>query len=177
MDEKTTRKVMMKYFESKGMKPIPQKGAGPDILIKGMAIEVKGSGHKVKRMLRQVLSYAYKYSKVALAIPADCLTYDELIQLEKLCKALHGAGKQDFELYVVATSTKNTTTFYVYKFPYPMHPCMFAHILIPNDVVLEEEDSLETAHEKCEPLINWKSTEMTMKRLQKPWYGATTIEI
>jgi len=177
MEEKTTRAVMMKYFESKGMKPIQQKGAGPDILIDGMAIEVKGSGHKVKRMLRQVLSYTYKYSKVALALPVNGLTYDELAQLQKLCKMLYVIGKRDFELYIIASSAKNAKTFYVYNLSLGMYPCNFAWVIMPPDVVLNAEDSLETALKKFEPLVNWKSTELIIKRFQIPWHGATTIKI
>lgn len=81
MNEKTVRTVMIRCLKSKGIKPISSRGAGPDLLINGKAVEVN-----FNRMLKQVVDYDFKYSDIGLALPPDGLNLKRVLQLEELFK-------------------------------------------------------------------------------------------
>jgi len=171
MDEEKVRKVMIEYFKSKGMKPNPQRGAGPDILIDGMAVETKGSRYEFQRMLKQLVSYAYKYSEVSLALPVDGLTFERASQLEILCFYLMTAGRKGFDLYIVFVLDQNRRTYGVFKcirktlfgrLPFVISGNLFQPAIFP---VLSNEDTLEIAIKKLEPLILWNPVETAEKKL------------
>ena len=115
MEEKTVVRVMIKYFESKGLKAIRQKGAGVDLHIYGKTekVEVKGSGLKFDRMLRQLLDYAYKHTNVSLALPFDGLTIKEAHQLRILNYLLIDAKRKGLKVYVIAPHPKRMNNFCV----------------------------------------------------------------
>lgn len=167
MDEDTTRKVMIKYFESKGMKPIEQKGAGPDILINGTAVEVKGSRYNVKRMLKQIADYAYKYSQVALALPFDGLSLVMAWQTDALGRWLVEAGRKGFDVYIIS-SAQNNKSFYVFKCYRDSNMSVALSNLfhlMPSSPI-EEEDTLNTFLEKVEHSINCKPIETVRKKFE-----------
>jgi len=116
MKEETVRLIMIKYFESKIMKAIPQRGAGPDLLIDGKAVEVKGSRFKFDRMLRQLLDYAYKYSDVSLALPFDGLTIQKAHKLSCFDEMIKHAKGKGLKVYIVAPHPKDTDLFCVREF-------------------------------------------------------------
>ena len=115
MKERTMRRVMIKYFDSKGIKAIASRGAGPDILIDGKAVEVKGSRYDFDRMLRQLVDYAYKYSDLALALPFDGLTLKKAQQLSNLVDLIKEARDIILKVYVVAPDALHSNLFYVRK--------------------------------------------------------------
>lgn len=111
---------MIRYFASKGIKVVPSRGAGPDLLIDGKAVEVKGSKYDFDRMLRQLLDYAYKYSDVALALPFDGLTIMKAHQLTALNGLIKEARNILLKVYVVAPDPSgHNDVFYVREFEEP----------------------------------------------------------
>lgn len=113
MEEKTVVRVIIKYFESKGIKVIRQRGAGADLFIDGKAVEVKGSRFKFDRMLRQLLDYAYKHTDVSLVLPFDGLTIKEAHQLDAFDKMIKDAKGKGLRVYVVAPHPERMNEFCV----------------------------------------------------------------
>lgn len=115
MKEDTVRKVMAKYFTSKGIKIIPQRGAGPDFHIEGegKVVEVKGSKYDFERMLRQLWDYAFKFVDVSLALPYDGLTLKKAQQLVGLTYLVEDAKDIRMKAYVVAPDPEQNNVFYV----------------------------------------------------------------
>lgn len=155
MDEETTRKVMIKYFQSMGLNPNPQRGAGPDIMIDGTAIEVKGTRYDVRRLLNQIVDYTYKHKRVGVALPIDGLNLEIVQQIETLCfNFTHGIGKI-LDLYVVFDSP-NHNTFYV-------HECTSATGIISlgmffriGGILLNKKDTLTTAKQKLDVVFSYE---------------------
>ena len=116
MKEKTMRQVMIKYFASKGIKVIPSRGAGPDLIIDGKAVEVKGSRIDFERMLKQLLDYAYKYSDLYLALPFDGLNLKRAEQLNALASLIEHARDIRLKVYVVAPDSSHKNAFYVREY-------------------------------------------------------------
>ena len=82
---------MAKYFQTKQIKVIPTRGAGPDFSYGGKAIEIKGSGVKGARFnlsISQYMKYAFKYSDLEIALPIDILNAENLIKLDLLCRII-----------------------------------------------------------------------------------------
>jgi len=116
MKEETMRKVMIGYFKSKSIEVIPQRGAGPDLHMKGKGVvEVKGSKYDFAKMLRQLTDYAMKHSEVALALPYDGLTFERVSQLMMLSFLIDEIDSK-FTLYVVASAPEGDNFFYVQHF-------------------------------------------------------------
>lgn len=116
MKEETMRLVMIKYFQSKSIEAIPQRGAGPDLHIKGKGVvEVKGSKYDFAKMLRQLADYAMKNPEVALALPYDGLNFDRVHQLTVLSFLIEQIDSK-FTLYVVASAPEGNNFFYVQHF-------------------------------------------------------------
>lgn len=105
MEEKTVKRIMSKYFEIKKIKAIPTRGAGPDFLEAGKAIEVKGSGVKGARFnvaISQYAKYAFKYSDLEVAVPIDVLSADNLIKFTLLCRIVWEALQKYIKTYLIA---------------------------------------------------------------------------
>lgn len=117
MKEKTVRLIMIKYFDSKGIKVRPSRGAGPDLTIDGKAVEVKGSKIDFDRMLRQLLDYAYRFSDLALALPFDGLTLKRITQLRIFGDLIQEARKISLKVYMIAPHPEQKNLFYVYDSP------------------------------------------------------------
>ena len=169
MDEETTRKVMMKYFDLKGMKPIAQRGAGPDILIDGTAIETKGSPlnrFEVKRMLTQITEYAYEYKRTGLALPIDGLNIEIAHQLDTLHAQLQYAGREPFFLYVLFDVSDKT--FYICELNLPTGGIVVSHFLDGSvKRFLSQSDTIATALENLEPLFNYDTAKWARERFQE----------
>ena len=147
MDEDTICKIMKKYFESKGMKPIRSKGAGPDFLMDGKAIEVKGSRvrNDFHRMIRQLADYAKKFTMVELALPFDGLNLKQAEQLGKLFFMIENAKGFWFKLYVVVDNPSKKNSFFVkeYKAPHLVQSDMSFEIPYPKPTVSTLDVSFE----------------------------------
>ena len=105
MEEKTVRKIMSKYFEIKKIKAIPTRGAGPDFIEAGKAIEVKGSGvrgARFNRAISQYAKYAFKYSDLEVAFPIDVLSPDNLIKFTLLCRIVWEVLHKYIKTYLIA---------------------------------------------------------------------------
>src|SRR3990170_4735292 len=102
MEEKLVRVVMTKYFALKGIKVVFSRGSGPDLLIDGKAVEVKGSRYDFDRMLRQLVDYACKYSDITLALPFDGLTLKQSLQLGSLAQMIEDARNIRLKVFVLA---------------------------------------------------------------------------
>jgi hypothetical protein len=120
MKEETVRKVMRKYFASKDIKIIPQRGAGPDFHIEGegKVVEVKGSKYDFERMLRQLWDYAFKFVDVSLALPYDGLTLRKTQQLIGLSRLIEDAKDIRLRVYMVAPDPEQNNVFYIREFKY-----------------------------------------------------------
>lgn len=104
MEEKTVRKIMSKYFKMKKRNAIPTRGAGPDFLEAGKAIEVKGSGVKGSRFndaTSQFAKYAFKYSDLEVAFPIDVLTANNLIKFILLCRIVREVLLKHIRTYLI----------------------------------------------------------------------------
>lgn len=116
MREETMRLVMIKYFKFHSIDVIPQRGAGPDLHIKGKGVvEVKGSKYDFAKMLRQLIDYAMKHPEVTLALPYDGLTFERVQQLLMLSILIDKIDSK-FTLYVVAPAPEGNNFFYVKHF-------------------------------------------------------------
>lgn len=105
MEEKTVRKIMSKYFEVKKIKAIPTRGAGPDFLEAGKAIEVKGSGVKGARFnaaIYQFANYAFKYSDLEVAFPIDVLSANNIVKFTLLCRIVWEVLHKYIKTYLIA---------------------------------------------------------------------------
>lgn len=105
MEEKTVRKIMSKYFKIKKRNAIPTRGAGPDFLEAGKAIEVKGSGVKGSRFnkaIGQFANYAFKYSDLEVAFPIDLLTANNLIKFTLLCRIVWKVLSKRIKTHLIA---------------------------------------------------------------------------
>lgn len=120
MKEQTVRKVMIKYFASKGIKIIHENihAAGPDFHIEGegKVVEVKGSRYNFDRMLRQLWKYAFKFVDVSLALPYDGLTLKRAEQLSGLASLIEEATDFRLKVYLVAPKSQTDNTFFVGEF-------------------------------------------------------------
>jgi len=105
LEEKIVRKIMTKYFQTKQIKVIPTRGAGPDFSYGGKAIEIKGSGVKGARFnlaISQYIKYAFKYSDLEIALPIDILNAENLIKLDLLCRIVWQVLTKNIKTYLVA---------------------------------------------------------------------------
>jgi len=105
LKESEVRAVVRKYLERKptlreklqnlllrmfGVRPLPYlteqapSASGPDIILDGIAIEVKGSNIKVWQTVDQLARYLFSYKGLRLAVPLDAISYDLLACLEIL---------------------------------------------------------------------------------------------
>lgn len=84
MEEDIVKEVIKKFFKNRREIIIPQKGAGPDFLKEGIAIEAKGVEgitNNMPRSLEQITNYAFKYTKLELVFPIDGVTIRFLYSL------------------------------------------------------------------------------------------------
>jgi len=160
MKEKTMRLVMTKYFASKGIKVIPQSGAGPDLLIDGKAVEVKGSIFDFDRMLKQLIDYTFKYSDVALALPYDGLKIlKRANQLHGIALLIEEARDIRLKVYLVAPDTEHENLFYVREYKYASLIPTSMGIPHPLALGLKREDLDSTKDEALENLIKYSPVE------------------
>jgi hypothetical protein len=158
MKEETMRHVMINYFKSHRVEVIPQRGAGPDLHIKGeRVVEVKGSRYDFAKMLRQLTDYAMKNAEVALALPYDGLTFERVHKLSALASLIEMIGSK-LALYLVAPAPKDKDLFYV-----KLHksvPAIF--IVLGPDIVhlgLDPKDPTSTIGQAVENLISYTPSE------------------
>lgn len=177
MDEETTRKVMQKYFESKGLKPIPTRGAGPDFHLNGKAIEIKGS--KVKgnkndfhRMLRQLVDYARKYIAVELALPFDGLNIEQAYQLNDLFHMIETAKDIRLKIYLVVKNPTKENSFFVKEYKQPI--IITANMDFRQPYPRPTDFTLKEAVEK---LINYSPTEELKNSILGLDLDRTEVEI
>lgn len=84
MDEETARDLVASHLKVRGQRPILQKGPGPDILLDGTALEVKGSKFDRGDALKQFIRYAFAYRDLEVALPPDAVELKLLAQLKAL---------------------------------------------------------------------------------------------
>lgn len=78
------RKFLAKHFLKRREEFVEQKGAGPDFMKKGKAVEVKGSKFDQKKALKQLTNYIYKHAGIEFALPIDALTPDLIYGLRAI---------------------------------------------------------------------------------------------
>lgn len=88
MQEEIARKVLSAYLRQMGHKPVVTRGAGPDILYEGIAVEVKGSAFDLKNVLNQLTRYALTQATLEVCFPVDAVSIDLLKRLRCLESAL-----------------------------------------------------------------------------------------
>ncbi len=92
MIEDKVRTVIIQYLRQQDETFVPQKGAGPDIMREGVALEVKGSSFDVNEALKQLARYAFTYAGLEIAFPVDAITLNLLHGLYFLERALESKG-------------------------------------------------------------------------------------
>lgn len=90
MEEKRAREIVENYLRKAGVVFSAKKAteAGPDILIEGKAIEVKGSDLQEKETFKQLARYVAEYASLTFAFPLERLTLSLLYGLLCLEEAI-----------------------------------------------------------------------------------------
>ena len=116
MNENTVREIMARYFETKGIQAVRQKGSGPDFLEGGNAVELKGTASDFDRATRQFVNYILtsKYKGLTVAFPHDFLNAGKLCKFGIFCQAAL-AIDQAVPTYLLA---EDNSFYYVRKFDY-----------------------------------------------------------
>ena len=147
MREDTSKQVMSAYFELKGIRAVPSKGAGPDFIVEGKAVEVKGTKFDLERALKQCWDYAQKYIDVAIALPVDSFNLDRLWAFYNLSRIIKKVRDFPLKFYLIAESEKEKDRYYVreYKELYPFSVYdsgMYAH---DDFIETKPESTIESA--------------------------------
>jgi len=94
-------KIAERYFERQKIKPIRQK-TGPDFLLEGKAIEVKGSNSKFNYALSQFWDYTLKYRGLMTIFPTDFLsTPSRLFNFHLFCNLALSLAQRYIEVVLV----------------------------------------------------------------------------
>ena len=122
MDEQEVMDVMRKYFNKMredykkilnrlkfllDPKEYPVKiierhrEAGPDFIINGIAVEIKGSKLRIKGVIDQIIKYSYEYPEVRLVVPIEGLTFGLLSHLELLSSIMPNSFSYIYLVYKV----------------------------------------------------------------------------
>jgi len=107
MQEDIVRHAMLKYLEVQGKQPRrrARQASGPDILVEGTAIEVKGSPIDERSLLKQLAIYLHDFSMVELAIPSDAFSIALLYKIQALEQLSRKDGSErSIRLYFVAAT-------------------------------------------------------------------------
>ena len=77
MNEDVVKVVLLKHLELTGKQPRrrPRQSSGPDVLIDGTAIEVKGDKIVERALVNQLAIYLHDYTFVELAIPSQAFSF------------------------------------------------------------------------------------------------------
>ncbi|MFX0209789.1 MAG: hypothetical protein ACFFDT_27655, partial [Candidatus Hodarchaeota archaeon] len=102
MEERLARKIMSRYFKTKGVKAHAQRGAGPDFLEAGKAIEIKGSGANFNKAISQYIRYIFRYSDLAVAMPIDLLKAENLFKFDLLCRIVYQQMTKYVKAYLIS---------------------------------------------------------------------------
>jgi hypothetical protein len=110
MDEDLVKEVLLRHLELKGKQPRrrARQASGPDVLVEGTAIEVKGSKIVERSLLSQLAVYLHDYAFVELAIPVQAFSFSLLHKLRTLeLLSQKGGLTRTIRLYVVASNGAN----------------------------------------------------------------------
>jgi hypothetical protein len=116
MREDIARRVMSTYFKLKGVRAIPSRGAGPDFIVDGKAVEVKGTKFDLERALKQCWDYAQKYIEVAIALPVDSFNLDRLWALYNLSRIIEEMRDFPLKFYLIAESEEEKDCYFVREY-------------------------------------------------------------
>lgn len=115
MLEDTAKQIMSAFFKLKGIRAVgPAKGAGPDFITDGKAVEVKGTKFDLERALKQCWDYAQKYTEVAIALPIDSFDLDRLWAFTNISYYIKKVRGFPLKFYLIAESEKDC--FYVREY-------------------------------------------------------------
>lgn len=122
MEEKTVKKVIIAYLKMQNQRFKLTKGAAPDILKDGIALEIKGSKFDKPPVLKQLIGYAFSYADLEIALPYDAITLDFIYALwciECSIKSFALGRQRSISVYLVGevSPPKAPPSLYsVYKF-------------------------------------------------------------
>lgn len=108
MNEDVVKEVLLKHLELKGKQPRrrPRQSSGPDVLVEGAAIEVKGGKIVERALLDQLAIYLHDYTFVELAIPSQSFSFSLLHKLRALeLLSRRGGLERTLRLYLVSSLT------------------------------------------------------------------------
>src|SRR6185437_3840621 len=110
MNEDLVKEVLLRHLELKGKQPRrrARQSSGPDVLVDGTAIEVKGSKVVERSVLSQLAIYLHDYTFVEFGVPAVALSFSLLHSLRALeLLSQKGGLQRTLRLYLVAPHTAN----------------------------------------------------------------------
>jgi hypothetical protein len=119
MTEATVKKIMARYFQSNKVNAIPTAGAGPDFLVEGKAIEVKGSDADFNKAVDQYCDYLLtgRFSGLAISFPIDLVSVPaNLLKVATLGRIAWETTSRYVGVYLVTTDLKNF--YYLRYLPY-----------------------------------------------------------
>jgi len=105
MNEDVVKEVLLKHLGLKGKQPRrrPRQSSGPDVLVEGGAIEVKGDKIVERALLDQLAIYLHDYTLVELAIPSRAVSFSLLHKLRALELLSRRRGlERTLRLYLVS---------------------------------------------------------------------------
>lgn len=116
MREDTARRVISTFFKLKGIRAIPSRGAGPDFIVDGKAVEVKGTKFDLERALKQCWDYAQKYTEVAIALPVDSFDLNRLWAFYSISCIIEIMRDFPLKFYLIAESEVEKDCYYVREY-------------------------------------------------------------
>lgn len=122
MREETVKKVIVAHLKMQNQRCKLTKGAAPDILKDGVALEIKGSKFDKPPVLKQLTGYAFSYADLEIALPYDALSLDFLYALwciECSIKSFALGRQRCIAVYLVGEVSSPATSpglYSVYKF-------------------------------------------------------------
>lgn len=108
MNEEVVKEVLLKHLELKAKQPRrrARQSSGPDVLVEGAAIEVKGDKIVERALLNQLAIYLHDYAFVELAIPSQAFSFSLLHKLRALeLLSRRGGLERTLRLYLVSALT------------------------------------------------------------------------
>jgi hypothetical protein len=109
-------RIIERYFKENHIKAIRQRGAGPDFLCEGAAIEVKGSNAPFDDAIQQYVDYLFtgKYKALSVVFPSDFLDVRRIVIFRDFCQTAELLrGVKEIPTYVV---TEHKDSYYVKRF-------------------------------------------------------------
>lgn len=113
MEEERAKQIVERYLRKRSIRFSSRKTheAGPDIMIEGKAIEVKGSNFDQKEALVQLVRYVSEYAGLTFAFPLDRLNLTLLYGLYCIERAIHYVRAEEYRIKIMLVVEQNNQSY------------------------------------------------------------------